>query len=300
MARKLKVGLDYFPIDTDILLEPKIKKLMKLFGAEFLSIYICFLTMVYSSGYYLEMSIDELADSIWTSLDFKNFELDVSFVKAILQKMSEAHMIDSLSAEFDGVITSKAIQKQFLASTYRRKKAERPHWLLTPEEEETVSKFYGINANNNAINVDINEDNADINPINANRSTQSKSKKEKKSKKEDKLDRFDIGKLPFEPNYYVSCLISDHLLSIYEPFIQEFNDFIEETIALWDKELFVRCFRYTRDQVRKSHSDIENMTSYFVVSLQNNLEKMEGYDERMQKWCEAAEVYLKSICSDNT
>ena len=300
MARKLKVGLDYFPIDTDILLEPKIKKLMKLFGAEFLSIYICFLTMVYSSGYYLEMSIDELADSIWTSLDFKNFELDVSFVKAILQKMSEAHMIDSLSAEFDGVITSKAIQKQFLASTYRRKKAERPHWLLTPEEEESVSKFYGINANNNSINVDINEDNADINPINANRSTQSKSKKEKKSKKEDKLDRFDIGKLPFEPNYYVSCLISDHLLSIYEPFIQEFNDFIEETIALWDKELFIRCFRYTRDQVRKSHSDISNMTSYFVVSLQNNLEKMEGYDERMQKWCEAAEVYLKSICSDNT
>ena len=293
MARKLKVGLDYFPIDTDILLEPKIKKLMKLFGAEFLSIYICFLTMVYSSGYYLEMSIDELADSIWTSLDFKNFELDVSFVKAILQKMSEAHMIDSLSAEFDGVITSKAIQKQFLASTYRRKKAERPHWLLTPEEEESVSKFYGINANNNAINVDINEDNADINPINANRSTQSK--KEKKSKKEDKLDRFDIGKLPFEPNYYVSCLISDHLLSIYEPFIQEFNDFIEETIALWDKELFIRCFRYTRDQVRKSHSDIENMTSYFVVSLQNNLEKMEGYDERMQKWCEEVDKYLNEI-----
>ena len=295
MARKLKVGLDYFPIDTDILLEPKIKKLMKLFGAEFLSIYICFLTMVYSSGYYLEMSIDELADSIWTSLDFKNFELDVSFVKAILQKMSEAHMIDSISAEFDGVITSKAIQKQFLASTYRRKKAERPHWLLTPEEEESVSKFYGINANNNAINVDINEDNADINPINANRSTQSKSKKEKKSKKEDKLDRFDIGKLPFEPNYYVSCLISDHLLSIYEPFIQEFNDFIEETIALWDKELFIRCFRYTRDQVRKSHSDISNMTSYFVVSLQNNLEKMEGYDERMQKWCEEVDKYLNEI-----
>ena len=289
MARKLKVGLDYFPIDTDILLEPKIKKLMKLFGAEFLSIYICFLTMVYSSGYYLEMSIDELADSIWTSLDFKNFELDVSFVKAILQKMSEAHMIDSLSAEFDSVITSKAIQKQFLASTYRRKKAERSHWLLTPEEEESVSKFYGINANNNAINVDINEDNADINPINANRSTQSK------SKKEDKLDRFDIGKLPFEPNYYVSCLISDHLLSIYEPFIQEFNDFIEETIALWDKELFIRCFRYTRDQVRKSHSDIENMTSYFVVSLQNNLEKMEGYDERMQKWCTEVDKYLNEI-----
>ena len=295
MARKLKVGLDYFPIDTDILLEPKIKKLMKLFGAEFLSIYICFLTIVYSSGYYLEMSIDELADSIWTSLDFKNFELDVSFVKAILQKMSEAHMIDSLSAEFDGVSTSKAIQKQFLASTYRRKKAERPHWLLTPEEEESVSKFYGINANNNAINVDINEDNADINTINANRSTQSKSKKEKKSKKEDKLDRFDIGKLPFEPNYYVSCLISDHLLSIYEPFIQEFNDFIEETIALWDKELFIRCFRYTRDQVRKSHSDISNMTSYFVVSLQNNLEKMEGYDERMTKWCEEVDKYLNEI-----
>ena len=295
MARKLKVGLDYFPIDTDILLEPKIKKLMKLYGAEFLSIYICFLTMVYSSGYYLEMTIDELADSIWTSLDFKNFELDVEYVKTILLKMEECHMIDSLSLEYDGVVTSKAIQKQFLASTYRRKKTDRPHWILSPEEEERVSKFYGINANNNSINVDINEDNADINSVSANESTQSKSKKEKKSKRIDKLDRFDIGKLPFEPNYYVSCLINDHLLSIYEPYIQEFNDFIEETIALWDKELFVRCFRYTRDQVNRSHSEIENMTSYFVISLQNNLEKMEGYDERMQKWCEEVDLYLKKI-----
>lgn len=295
MARKLKVGLDYFPIDTDILLEPKIKKLMKLYGAEFLSIYICFLTMVYSSGYYLEMTLDELADSIWTSLDFKNFELDVEYVKTILLKMEECHMIDSLSLEYDGVVTSKAIQKQFLASTYRRKKAERPHWILTPEEEEKVSKFYGINANNNSINVDINEDNADINSVSANESTQSKSKKEKKSKRIDKLDRFDIGKLPFEPNYYVSCLINDHLLSIYEPYIQEFNDFMEETISLWDKELFIRCFRYTRDQVNRSHSEIENMTSYFVISLQNNLEKMEGYDERMQKWCEEVDLYLKKI-----
>ena len=295
MARKLKVGLDYFPIDTDILLEPKIKKLMKLYGAEFLSIYICFLTMVYSSGYYLEMTLDELADSIWTSLDFKNFELDIEYVKTILLKMEECHMIDSLSLEYDGVVTSKAIQKQFLASTYRRKKTERPHWILSPEEEEKVSKFYGINANNNSINVDINEDNADINSVSANESTQSKSKKEKKSKRIDKLDRFDIGKLPFEPNYYVSCLINDHLLSIYEPYIQEFNDFIEETIAIWDKELFVRCFRYTRDQVNRSHSEIENMTSYFVISLQNNLEKMEGYDERMQKWCDEVDKYLVSI-----
>ena len=299
MARKLKVGLDYFPIDTDILLEPKIKKLMKLFGAEFLSIYICFLTMVYSNGYYLEMSLDELADSIWTSLDFKNFNLEVSFVQTILQKMEEVHMIDAVSEEFDGVITSKAIQKQFFASTYRRKKAERPHWILTPEEEESVKRFYGISANNNSINADINEDNADTNSINVNKGTHSKSKKEKESKKEDKLDRFDKGQLPFEPNYFVSCLIDDHLLSVYNPYIEEFNDFMEETVALWDKELFKRCFRYTRDQVNRSHSEIVNMTAYFVISLQNNLEKMEGYDERMEKWCEQAAAYLKSIGYNN-
>ena len=231
MARKLKVGLDYFPIDTDILLEPKIKKLMKLYGAEFLSIYICFLTMIYSNGYYLEMTLDELADSIWTSLDFKNFDLDVEYVKTILLKMEEVHMIDALSEEYDGVITSKAIQKQFLASTYRRKKGERPYWLLTPEEEESVKKFYGISANNNEINVNINEDNENINSINADEGTQSKSKKEKKSKKEDIRDRFDKRQLPFEPNYYVSCLIDDHLLSIYDPYIEEFNDFIESTLA---------------------------------------------------------------------
>ena len=173
-----------------------------------------------------------------------------------------------------------------------------PISILTPEEEEKVSKFYGINANNNSINVDINEDNADINSVFANESTQSKSKKEKKSKRIDKVDRFDISKLPFEPNYYVSCLVNDHLLSIYEPYIQEFNDFIEETIALWDKELFVRCFRYTRDQVNRSHSEIESVTAYFVISLQNNLEKMQGYDERMQKWCEEVDAYLKIINYD--
>ena len=305
MARKLKVGLDYFPIDTDILLEPKIKRLMKLYGAEFLSIYICFLTMVYSAGYYLEMNLDELAEDIWSSLDFKNFDLDQGYVKSILQKMVDCNMIDSVSLELDEVITSKAIQKQFLASTYRRKKADRPYWILTPEEEEKVKKNYGINANkqedisvnNNSINVDINEENADDNSIIANKSTQSKSKSNSKSKKKrrDILDRFDKGNLPFPVNYYVSCLIDDHILSIYEPFLEEFNNFIEETLSLWDKELFKRCFRYTRDQINRSHSDIDDICSYFVIALENNLEKMEGYDERMEKWSSEVEKYLESI-----
>ena len=55
------------------------------------------------------MNLNELAEDIWSSLDFKNFDLEQSYVKYILQKMVDWNMIDSVSVELDGVITSKAI-----------------------------------------------------------------------------------------------------------------------------------------------------------------------------------------------
>lgn len=104
------------------------------------------------------------------------------------------------------IITLRAVQKQFLACTMRRKKQERPYWILTPEDEECIR---GIYVNKNGINVDNNSDNVNDNGVNVCKSTQSK-RNEKEKKKEDKDDKYDKRNVSFPLSYYTKCLIDDH------------------------------------------------------------------------------------------
>lgn len=75
-------------------------------------------------------------------------------------------------------------------------------------------------------------------------------------------------------------------------FCQSMNLILKNLIAS-SKKLYL--YDGTRDQINRSHSDIDDICSYFVIALENNLEKMEGYDERMEKRSFEVEKYLESI-----
>lgn len=147
MPRRLKEGLDYFPVDVKIFNDPKIVRLMYDHGPDAVMIYFMLLAKVYDNGYFLECDLERMAYLISYDIRFKESNKDLDYVYRILRDFVKLDIIDSLSLD-SGIITSKGIQKQFLASTQRRKQRERPHWILSPEDAEALKKYIdGINFN---------------------------------------------------------------------------------------------------------------------------------------------------------
>ena len=304
MPRKPKVGLDYFPLDVDFESDPKIRKLSMSFGSEAILIYIEFLCIIYKAGYYVESDLDMLAEDIWYRLNFKVAKLELDTVKGILELMVDMNMIDIFNLHHNNVITSKAIQKQFYAITFRRKKVDRPYWLLTESDEEAINIYAGKNTinvdkNDDEINVDINGITADINTIDddnnsvsADKGTQSKSKRKRKEDREDKYDKRNV---PFHLHYYTQCLIHDHIINVYDLNLFKYNELFEEAASIYDFELVQRVFRYTRDDVRKHKSDIYDIYDFFKKAFNKNLEVMEHYDERIANWPQMFEEMMREF-----
>ncbi len=300
MPRRLKEGLDYFPVDVKVFSDPKIVRLMYDHGPDAVMVYFMLLAKVYDSGYFLECDLERMAYLISYDIRFKEANKDLDYVYRILRDFVKLDIIDSLSLD-KGIITSKGIQKQFLASTQRRKQRERPHWILTPEDEESVYKTYGSGEKTSkGINVDDNPAQGELMPteiplsgINADNNPAQgafmsaevhKVKVKVKGKvKADKEDKYDKGGLPFEAHYYLACLLHDRVLDIYEPRIDELNELFMEVDRCYERELSMRVFKYVRARVVENKKTIASVPEYFMAAYRDNLKQMEGYDERMER-----------------
>ena len=314
MARKPKTGLDYFPLDVDFMDDPKIAKLLVDHGHIAILVYIRFLCRIYKEGYFIESDIATFSEAISLDLHISNKKLKDTIHK-VLMSMLELNIIDSLTSEFHNVITSKSIQKQFLASTLRRKKQEEyPYWLLSDDETENITRYF--RAKSERINVDRNDDDEKLmspemgllqtetelmSPKTAFMSTEvHKVKvKEKVKKKVDKDDRYDKRNCPFHLDYFSSCLINDHLIDIYDINLAKYIDLFTTLLDENEFSLVERCFRYTRDYVRKNKENIYNLYSFFETAMKENVRKMDGYEERMEKWYEECSRILNSIRNDS-
>lgn len=312
MARKPKRGLDYFPLDVDFQGDPKVRKLIYRFGSDAVSVFVMFLNELYKNGYYFEGDLETLSESIAYEIG-KSGEEGATCVRRILEAMLSLGMIDKGTLSLYGVITSKGVQKQFLLSTSRRKKSERKYWLLSEDEEQRMGEFLEErklkqNEDNGATEVDLcmqKSSSSDI-PDSKNEveggfmSTEVRKVKVKvkDKEKEDKNDRYDIGNVGFELDYFTKCLISDHLIDVYDLNLHNLNDFFLELKDGFDYELIERCFRYTRDYVRRHKGDIANVYAFFKTAMNDNVLKMDGYEERMEKYFREWDEYLKSTRSE--
>ena len=313
MARKPKQGLDYFPLDVDFQSDPKVRKLIYRFGSDAVSVFIMFLNELYKNGYFFDGDLSTLSDSIAYEIG-KSGEEGSKEVKKILDAMLSLGMIDEATLELDNVITSKAVQKQFLLSTSRRKKTERKYWLLSEEEERRMGEFLmekkeKINVDNNETQLDLCKQKSSSSGVSASDNETYTSLmstkvhkvkvKDKVKEKDDKKDKWDIGSCPFQLDYFTKCLISDRIIDVYDLKLSELNDFFIELKNAYDYELVERCFRYTRDYVRKHKEEIMDIVAFFKKAMAENIDKMDGYEERMQKLYDEWEKILKKEKSDS-
>lgn len=134
MARPIKQGLDYFPLDVSIFNDRKIRRLLKSQGSCSMSVFICLLCHIYAErGYFIECDEDlyfDMADELG---------LEVIDVKNVVIDSVNYGLFDKQLFEGQNILTSEAIQRRFKSSTLKRR-------------ERVINSNYWIIDGNNLVN----------------------------------------------------------------------------------------------------------------------------------------------------
>lgn len=176
MARKHKIGIDYFSHDVDMLQDKKVKLLKAKFGLVGYAVYNRLLEEIYrDKGYFLKIDED------FTLLFCDESKIDYEKFIVILNECIDKELFNKEIFEEFNIITSKRIQINYMEATKRRSRVEfLKEYLLVNNKE--ISEHYNLKK----VNVNINNLNVNINEVNADISTQRKGKerKEKESKQQ--------------------------------------------------------------------------------------------------------------------
>lgn len=149
MARPIKQGLDYYPLDVGFLQDVKIRRIMRACGIQSIPVLISLLANIYrNDGYFLRWSPDMsflIADELGVS---------EGAVTATVDKAVQVDFFNANMYECYGVLTSEGIQSRFFEAASRRR------------EVRYDARFLLINVNvyKNPVNVDNNPVNVDDNP----------------------------------------------------------------------------------------------------------------------------------------
>lgn len=155
MARPLKQGLDYFPLDTDFLQDIKIRRLIRACGSSAIPMLIGLLVNIYrGDGYYLRW------DSDMTFLISDEVGISEGAAQEFINKAVQVGFFDKKLYEEKSILTSAGIQRRFFEITERRKSVFYDDTLLLIDVNEYTNL---VNVNNNSINVNNNSVNVDNN-----------------------------------------------------------------------------------------------------------------------------------------
>ena len=191
MARPLKEGLDYFPLDVDIDQDDKVAIIEALHGAEGFAVVIKLLMKIYKEGYFYE----------WTNreqiLFSKRVNVDNNTVKEIVNDCIKEGLFNGELHEQHNILTSKGIQSRYLEAAKRRKEVTflEKYFLIKDVESITGSNkiaVFTVDDNGNKVNVN---NNYSLGVHDVNKSTQRKGKEIESKKKEKKKESKEPKKL---------------------------------------------------------------------------------------------------------
>ena len=171
MARPLKNGLDYFPMDVDFFSDIKIRKLIKFQGAKAIAVYSYLLCIIYKNGYYCEWDND---------LPFIISEVtgcNEAYISEVIKCLFEIGILNKNMYEKHNILTSAGIQKRYKNVNARSQsiKIMKKYLLIKSEETE-------VNVTETEVNVTETEVNATETEVNVTLSAQRKEKERKEKK----------------------------------------------------------------------------------------------------------------------
>jgi hypothetical protein len=173
MARPLKEGLEYFPLNCDIDQDDKITLIEAQHGLIGFGIAIKLLMKIYSNSYFYEWTEKEQL------LFSKRVNVDINMINAVTNDLVKWGFFNEKLFETEKILTSSGIQKRYLTASGRRQKVKilKKHLLL---DNET------INTCKNLVIVDIDND---TEVVNDNIGTQSKVKESKVNNKVKEIEK---------------------------------------------------------------------------------------------------------------
>lgn len=274
MARPFKQGLEYFPLDVNILEDEKIRTLRYQYGPLGAYVYIHILLMIYKKGYYLEIDLETLVESL--HMDIGQTWVRVDRLRMIVDACVEIGLFEEALVR-QGVITSVAVQRQYILSTRRRKIVNvDKHWLLDRQQMLEIKVLLNdadgcTNEQNNSkkgVNVDTNLINVDIN---------SQSKRKRKIDIIDKLDKGNSSKnynnltYPGYLNYFTKVLINEGVIDELNLDIPSFNKLFKEALEVYGLEDLTRATRYLCNYLKRPSVKVDDLFNFFKTALLKNL-----------------------------
>lgn len=180
MARPIKKGLSYFPLDVDLFSDIKIKIVRGRYGSNGVLLYLYLLCEIYKNGYYLTFS-DDLMYVIMADLNLGENE-----TRQILNFLLERSLFNDKLFKSDKVLTAKSIQSRYQEAKKGSKRdieVERKFWVLSENDTLSFIKVYP-KINNSEKNKDFSRNNTHNSEINSTKESKEKESKVKESKRE--------------------------------------------------------------------------------------------------------------------
>ncbi len=222
MARKIKVGLDYFPHACH--LDDDLKYIIAIHKSDGYYVYFRLLEHIYSKGYYCEWNKKNIA------LFSDKVSMDIDKLKTIIDDCADEKLFSKKLLNDHNILTSKGIQERYLEASDRRKKVE------------LINVYILID------NVSINYDNVDIIEIDVDISTQSKVKESKVNKS--KVNHLGVF------NYYLDLDLKKHK-KFTETMKDSLNLFVKKTGETDTEEIKTILKRHEQAVKNKKGSEYE-------------------------------------------
>lgn len=210
MARPIKQGLEYFPLDVDMDQDDKITLIEAQHGLIGFGIAIKLLMKIYNNSYFYEWTEKEQL------LFSKRVNVDINEVNVVINDLIKWGFFDKKLFKVEKILTSKGIQVRYLMASNRRQtvKILKEYLLL---DTETVNAYKNLVIVDNNINSKI---------VNVDSGTQSKVKESKVNKTKGKEKETETP-LNFPPSFPTP---------LHEKI---FNQFGDVTYKTWFKDLEV-------------------------------------------------------------
>lgn len=249
MARKSEAGIEYFPMNTNIIHNPKIKLVVAEFGPKAWAVLLPLFCKIYrEKGYWVDWH-DEDSKLLFAQDDCK---IELSIIKEVVNGCIRRSLFDKGVFDMFGVLTSDRIQENYLQATKRRKSTDLIKEFLLLK----IDYVNNLNENVNIINL-----NVSILTKKVNIGTQSKVKEEEKKSKVEVVAPQPQSQLSFETREHAFYeLLTGYVDTYGKDMLRKFYDYWREpnkarTKMRWEQEktwdLTLRLQRWAANNFEK-------------------------------------------------
>ncbi|EAH2852758.1 DUF4373 domain-containing protein [Listeria monocytogenes] len=274
MARPLKEGLDYFPLDVDADYDDKFQLIETLHGPTGFAIMIKLFMKIYSQNFFYKWTETEQI------LFAKRVNVDINTLKTVVNDCIKYDLFDNnLFNEFQ-ILTSLGIQERYFTAIGRRKKQIVVlEYLLLDRSEVTNLCPKIVFANINGVNVDINTEQEGLMST---LSTQTKVKESKvnKSKAVGNAQEKKDGEISKEKPAATAYKFWEENVAITG--LSEFDrELLKDLISLGGNELTVHAMKKAIELNRRRMKTVDTVLRGW---LDNGVKTTAEADEHEKNW----------------